>query len=89
MSLRGIDLPAIALARPPSASPQTNAGRAQARQAGTTEAISRGIQKKRLPRSLQGVYPRVKHGADPEVLKGLAMTKSEYETASREEKWFY
>jgi hypothetical protein len=27
-------LPAIALARPPSASPQANAGRAQARQAG-------------------------------------------------------
>jgi len=31
------DLPAIALARPPSASPQANAGRVQAKQAGRSE----------------------------------------------------
>jgi len=33
-----LDLTAIALARPPSASPQANAGRAHARQAGAKRA---------------------------------------------------
>ncbi len=70
------------LARPPSASPQANAGRAQARQAGTTEAVRpRAHGREAISQSIEnkGIAALL-----PPPRESLAMTKKDCRPASKE-----